>query len=522
MLLSTQEPSEKTSSLQQMMSDIKSVFIEKKSQLDSLTTENKILREQVKYLLAKRYSRSSEKFVHPDQMKLFDEAELSTLDPSDQLPQEPEEVIVPEHKRKRGKRAPLPSYLPTHRIEYTLPDDELVGPDGEQYVKIGEEVSKQLDIIPADVRILEHVRFKYAVKDQEELGVKIANITGQAIPKSLASNGLLAHIVQNKYQYHLPLYRQMQIWKDLDVEIQDNSMSRWMLQLGDLVSPLIKQQLAEIKKHGHVHADETRVTVINEKNRKVDKGSHGGFMWVYTNQNGTVFDYQSSRSGEHVASILGDFTGYVQSDAYSGYNILFDGTQRKSVGCWAHARRKFTDVVKSSKKATVAQYVIKEIQKLYKIEDRAKKAHLTPNEIYHYRQKYAIPILKKLHDFLKSKQTQVPPKLMLGKAIAYVLNHWEALFRYTEDGILTIDNNPAERAIKPFAVGRKNWLFCGNTKAAQAAANLYSLIESAKKYDLKVFDYLKFVFKNIREAKTEEQLQALLPIHAQHHLPKLK
>jgi len=529
MTLTTEKQSNDSSSLQQMMLDIKADVVAQKSQIDaqkiqidSLTHENELLREQVKYLLAKRYGRSSEKFVNPNQMNLFDEDELAELDQSDVVPEEGIEIEVPAHKRKRGKRAPLPSYLPTVRVEHTLPDDELVGPNGEQYVKIGEETSKQLDIVPADVRVLEHVRFKYAVKDKEELGVKIAKITGQVIPKSLASSGLLASIVQNKYQYHLPLYRQTQIWKDLEVDIPDNSMSRWMIQLGDAVQPLIDQQLKEIKQHCHVHADETRVTVINEKDAKVDKGSHGGFMWVCTNQNGTVFQYHPTRAGVHAESMLGDFKGYVQSDAYSGYNILFSGEDRKSVGCWAHARRKFTDAAKSSKKQAAANYVIKEIGRLYKIEKNIKEQELNPDEIYHHRQQYSLLILNTLHDFLKSKQSQVMPKSMLGKAIGYVINNWLELFRYTEDGHLAIDNNEAERSIKPFAVGRKNWLFCGNTQGANAGANLYSLIESAKKFNLKPFDYLKYVFEHIREANTEDKLKALLPVNAQQHLPTLK
>ena len=480
---------------------------------------------------AKRFGRSSEKYVDPNdpQSDLFSESELDECAGDvEAVPDEEENTskVKPHVRKNRGKRQPLPTYLPVERIEYTLPESELVGPNGEVYVKIGEDISQQLDIVPATVRIIEHVRFKYAVKELEELGVKIAPITGQPIPKSLASSGLLAHIAQSKYQYHLPLYRQEQIWKSLDVHLPRNSLSRWMIEMGERVGPLIECLLTKIKQHPHIHVDETPVTVLKDDKQKPDNPSHKGYIWVYTNKYGTLFDYQSDRAGINPESKLLDFKGYVQTDAYSGYFGLFTKESGKqSVGCFAHARRKFTDVQKAAgknKKSPIADYVVKQISGLYKIEKYIRDEDLTIGKCYQKRQTEAIPILDKLHEFLLGKKQKVPPKGLIGKAIAYSLNHWPELIRYCDDGILNIDNNPAEGAIRPFAVGRKNWLFLGNTRSAQAAANIYSLIESAKFYNLKVFDYLKFVFEVINQADTKEKLGKLLPCVAHYTLPKMK
>ena len=352
--------------------------------------------------------------------------------------------------------------------------------------------------------------------------MKLAPIVGQPIPKSVASSSLLSHIATSKYCHHLPLYRQEQIWRSLDVHIARNSMCRWMIQVGELLSPLIAMQFKEMKRHGVMHADETPVSVLQES-CKGDKPSHQGYMWVYVNEYGVIYDYRSGRGSACVMSMLGDYRGYVQSDGYAGYNELFRTGDRISVGCMAHARRKFVDVHKASGKVKsgVAWYVLKQMQKLYKLERSAKEGGLDEIEVYRMRQEEAVPILDKLHHYLLDKYPTIPPRGVLGKAIGYMLNQFDSIRRYTESGLLDIDNSVAERAIKPFAVGRKNWLFCGNSKGAVASANIYSMIESAKYYRLKVFEYLKYVLEALPQAKTEEQLRQLLPVNAQHYLPKI-
>ena len=400
----------------------------------------KDLRHQVSYLKEQlvlaniwRFARSSERYVDPDdpQGRLFDEVAL----PEQETPEEtPESQRVAEHKRAPGgKRTVLPSCLERVRVEHTLPDSALLGPDGEQYTKCSEVISEQLEVIPQQVRVIEHVRYQYAVKGREELGVKIALMPKQPIPK--------------------------------------------------------------------------------------------GYMWIYRNPFGAVFDYCSSRSGKHVQDTLDDYQGYVQTDRYAGYNALFtSGSGRISAACMAHARRKFMDVIKASKKNKrgVAQQAIKQIKLLYDIERVAQEKLLWDQRLLLLRKTQAVPILDELKTYLLLVQPNILPHSALYKAVRYFIEHFDALKRYSENPLISIDNNPAERAIKPFAVGRKNWLFCGNTRGAHASANLYTLIESAKQYHLKLFDYLKYVFEQLPQAKTEQDFEQLLPIHAQHYLTKTK
>ena len=457
-------------------------YAELENLVSRLQTEVADLKESLALALARKYGRSSELYtdVNDRQGWLFEEGYLEELNP-DSEPDEQEQPVatVPEHTRKknRGKRQPLPSYLPIEEIHYELPDEELVDSNGEVYTKIGEETTEQLEVIPAEVKVIKHIRFKYAVRGIEELGVKIAPMPTQPIPKSIASAGLLAHITQAKFCHHLPLYRQEQIWRSLDICLPRNSMCRWLRQLGEKVQPIIDELMEQIKLQTYVQADETTVTVINDHNKKAESPSHKGYMWLYVNKAGVVFDYQSGRAGRYVLDQLGEYKGFVQTDAYSGYNALFTTPDRTSVGCWAHARRKFHDIVKGSKKKKApshTQRILNEIGKLYQIERHLKSKNAPPNEVRALRQEKAIPVLHELKNIFEVLAPKTPPTGLMGKAIAYALNNWQALCRYTENGELEIDNNSAERAIKPFTVGRKNWLFSGNTRGAKASANLFS------------------------------------------------
>ena len=498
------------------------------------------LTQQLKLAKARQFGRSADTFVDPNaptQDHLFDEAEILELmgelvglvqtaaDAEAAASEAEKKVQVPAHERiiNRGKRQPLPAYLARVETVYELSPEELIGPNGELFEPIGFETSEQLNIIPQEIYVLLHKRMKYAVKGLEELGVRTARMPLQMIPKSIASAGLLAHIAQAKYQHHLPLYRQEQIWKELEIDLPRASPSRWMLEVGNQLQPLIDLIFKSIKSTGYVHADETAVTVL--KNKKAGEDSYKGYMWVYTNDQGSIYDFRTSRAGRHPQEMLSDFEGYLQVDGYAGYNAPCSNPKIIEVGCMAHVRRKFTDIQKAAGKGAklpVVEQVLKQIQALYKIESEAKEHHLSPEEIYKIRQEQAKPILEKLHLYLQDIRPKTPPKGLLGKAITYALNHWIVVSRYIDDGRLDIDNNAAERCVKPFAVGRKNWLFSGTTESAKASGNIFSLIESAKIHDLKIFDYLSYVFEQLPMADTEEKLAALLPIKAKEHLPKIK
>jgi len=502
-------------------------------QIDSLVAQNEMFKEHILLLTARLYGKSSEKFTNLDDRQgwLFDE---STDAAFDQIKDTEEETVtetrVPEHTRvkKRGKREPLPEYLPRERIVHELPQDELVGANGEQYIVIGEEITEQLDVIPQQIFIWQHVRLKYAVSQREELGIKIAPLPQFVLPKSNASSGLLAHITQAKFCHHLPLYRQEQIWKQLEISLPRNSMCRWLAELGEKVQPVVDEVFEQMKLLPYIQADETTVAVVNEKTQP-QKSSHNGYMWVYNNTAGTIYDYQPNREGINAKNMLDEFKGYVQSDAYGGYNLLFTAESgRISVGCWAHARRKFVEVTKvldgadkNRKKDSHADQMIKLIAGLYKIEAECKELKLTKDQVTKVRQDQALPILtdikKKLDEWLLSAR----PSSALGKAIAYSLNNWQALTRYVEHGQVPIDNNDTERKVKPFVIGRKNWLFAGNTRGAKASANLYSLIESAKAHDLKVFEYLKYVYDYLGSAESDKDYEALTPQFVREKCPDM-
>ena len=486
------------------------------------------LQEQLKLALLRQFGRKADTYIPLEQGCLFESSELDAcLSGESVVEATPETIEVPAHERNksRGKREPLPSCLSREERTYELPAADLVGPEGEIFEKIGEEVSEQLEIIPADIKVIRHIRFKYAVRTREELGVKIAPMPPQMLPKSLAASGLLAHMVQAKFEHHLPLYRQESIWADLGVEIPRSSMSRWTNDLGEKLQPLISRLLLAIKQTGYIHADETPVTVIEDPHKKAGKLSHTGRIWVYLNESiGAFYDYRHSREGKHPREVLEGFEGYLQVDGYSAYDALCSD-KIIQVGCMAHIRRKFTDVQKlggKKYKTPVADYVVEQIRRLYELESKMKKVGLSPEDVFRERQEKAKPILESLHEYLKETRPKAPPKGKLGEALGYALNHWGVTLNYLEDGRLDIDNNAAERAIKPFAVGRKNWLFSHQSHGAEASANLYSLVQSAKLQGLNVFRYLKAVFEAFPTAATEEELDALLPHRLAKANPELK
>ena len=515
--------------------------------VSQLKIEIEILTAENKRLLAALFARSSERHLGEE---IFDEKDQPEKNPE----AEPEETcdvnadadesvemenIAYTRKKKGGKsgRKPLPEYLERIRIEYTLPESELIAPEGLFFVKIGEVVTETLDVTPAKVHVIQHVRFQYACREREEFGVKIAPVPEQVIPRSIASAGLLAHALIQKYCYHLPYYRQEQIWRDLEVNLPRNTLCTWLMKCAEVLQPLVPVLKNEILKDGYVHADETTVSVQTQthekKKDKKDKKNkaapdkpqiHQSYMWTYLNpiEHLVLFDYQEGRAGLHPWAFFEDYKGYVQADAYGGYDCI-ESEDIKRLGCMAHARRKFAEILKQHPRHAHANAAICQIKAIYKIEDAIRAQNrewaalgqpIDYDKIKKKRQTEALPLLEKLHAWLLDLQPLAPPKGPLGKALNYSLNNWSKLILYAEDGRLNIDNNPVENIIRPFAIGRKNWLFCGNHKGARAAALIYSLIESAKANHLKPFEYLKYLLTEIKSATTDAALLKLLPHHA--------
>ena len=464
------------------------------------------LQEQLNLALARRYAASSEK-ISPDQYRLFDEAETDAgVEPED------DEVIVPAHSRKKRGRKKLPDTLPRVDVIHELSGDDLICPhDGAVLNEIGEKTSEQLDIVPAKIQVIRHIRKQYACKCGQ--CIKTATLPKQPIPKSMASPGLLAHITVSKYQDALPLYRQETILQRIGVDIPRATLANWMIKSGMLIQPLINLMRDQMLEYDIIQMDETPVQVLKEP----DKQAQSKF-YIWLQRGGPparpviLYDYDPGRSAQVPKRLLDGFKGYLQTDGYDGYNAVVAANGLIHLGCMAHARRRFSDAVKAqgkNKKRGKAHQGLLLIRKLYRIERQARK--LTVQERYTRRQKHSKPILGQIRKWLNDALPQVAPSSATGQALSYLHNEWAMLIRYLDDGRLEIDNNGAENAIRPFVLGRKNWLFSASVKGVKASANLYSLIETAKANGLEPYAYLRHVFIELPKAETVEAIEALLP-----------
>jgi transposase len=498
----------------------KEIVTELRAKLDRYARENDLLREQIRLLRAQLYGRKSEKVIPADgprPLPLFDMPEPEGLD------KEPEEEIqIPGHTRKKRGRKPLPEDLPRVDIVHDIKEEDKVCSCGCELKRIGEETSEQLDIIPAKIQVIRHIRPKYACpacEGVEDNGptVKIAPVPPQIIPKSIVSPGLLAHILTGKFIDHLPFYRQEKQLIRLGVDVSRTSMCRWAMQAAEACQPLLNLLEEEVLAGQFIQADETTLQVLNEPGRDPTTKS---YMWVFRRGDPQrpilIYQYHPTRAGDVANAFLRDFEGTVQTDGYSGYDFLDTKKAIRHIGCWAHARRKFTDVTKAQgkkRKAGAADIALRYIKQLYRLEQKAKNEGYSSEQIYKMRQEESKPILDDFEKWLRKKKLQTPPKGLLGKAVTYTLNQWHRLVGYIEDGNLSIDNNMAENSIRPFVLGRKNWLFSGTPEGAQASALLYSLIETAKANKLEPYAYLRYIFEKLPVAATLEDYEALLPWH---------
>jgi transposase len=486
-----------------------------------LKERNALLEEQIRLYRAMLYGRKSEKNneAEKDQLGLFNEAEETAFVSS--LEEKPEEITVPSHTRRKSGRRPLPDDLPRVEVIHDLAEEEKSCACGSSLSRIGEEVSERLDIVPARVRVIKHIRYKYACKGCEGVesvggAVKIAALPPQMIPQGIATEGLLAFILISKFADALPFYRQEKIFERLGVEIGRATMANWAIHAGQRCKPLIELLWREILSGPVINMDETPVQVLNEPGRANTSKS---FMWVFrggeVEHPAVLFRYDPSRSGQFLLKDLENYSGYIQTDGYQGYDALGNRSGIIHMGCWAHVRRKFVDVVKgrvkNEKKKGHADVALEYIQQLYAIEKSADLQKISVPDRYQLRQEKAKPLLKQIKELLEELAPKTPPQGLLGKAVGYALNQWKRLERYTEDGRLRPDNNLAENAIRPFAVGRKNWLFSASPRGAEASAAIYSLIETAKANSLEPYRYLRYLFERLPAADTEEDYRALLP-----------
>jgi len=508
--------------------DLLSALSDARNNLREEQKEGDRLREMLRLYLQKRFGPSSEKWSE-DQLQIFNEAEAD-LDPED-AGEEVEEVgsasedssvpTKPKTPRKKGRR-PLPDWLERRDVIHDLSADEKICPnDGQELTRIGEETSEQLEYVPATLQVIRNVRPKYACSKCED-GVRIAEVPPQAIPKSMASPSLLANIAVSKYCDALPLYRQAGILERADISISRTTMANWMMKIGEHVQPIINLLRDELLAGDVVHCDETRVQVLKENGKTAQSQS---YMWAQRSGEAKspviLFDYDPSRGGDVPKKLFEGFSGWLHVDGYAGYNALFDENRKIiRVGCMAHCRRKFDESIKAQsggkkkspkqkKGATKSHQGFAFIRKLYKIEKDVRGQ--SPEVRKAARQKLAVPILTELKAWLDKTKSQVPPRSLTGQAIGYMLGQWESLVRYVDDGRLEIDNNKVENAIRPFVVGRRNWLFSDTVRGAESSANLYSIIETAKANGLEPYRYLCHLLTELSKAKSVEEMEALMP-----------
>ncbi len=509
-----------TNTLPDNLEELKALILDKDERIAARDEHITILEEKIRILKKAIFGSKSEKRHIDDegfkQLHLFNEAEILAE------PQATKKVVVPEHARQKPKRKPLPPGLPRVEVIEDVDDSEKIC-CGVEMARIGEEVCEKLDYVPAKLRVIRIIRPKYACGicegvQTEGPTVKIAPPPARIIPKGIATPGLVAHIAVSKYADALPLYRQEKIFSRYGIELSRSTMAEWMVKAAGCCTALMDLLYKELLVGPLINVDETPLQVLNEPERANTTKS---YMWVFRggdpDKPSVLFKYSETRSGRIPREVLAGYSGYCQTDGFSGYDAL-EATNPgiRLVGCFFHARRNFVKVIDARGKAAKnkpgsAEVALDYIGQLYKVEKIARERQLSAEEIVALRKEKAIPVLEKFKAWMDKRIEQTPPKGLLGQALNYAITRWDKLIRYTENGYITPDNNMVENDIRPYAVGRRNWLFSGHPNGAHASATLYSLIVTARACGLDPYQYLRFLFSKILSARTEEHYRALTP-----------
>jgi transposase len=484
-----------------------------KSRVCELEALVKYYEEQFRLAKQRQFGAKSEKGEVYEQLGLFDEAE-NTAAPKQAEPQL--EEITYQRKKRVGKREEDLAALPVEVLEYDLPESEQICPEcGEAIHKMGHDIRRELKVIPAKISVVEHKRVVYSCRHCEthsdHASIVKAPMPEPIIKGSLASPSLIAHIINQKYVLHLPLYRQEQAFLRDGISLSRQTMANWIVNVATLslaaLYGLMKERLLA---HDVAHADETRCQVLKEPGKKANTNS---YMWLYSTSGEAeqpiiLYEYQASRSSAHPKKFLDGFKGYLHADGYAGYHKL--PPEITVVGCWAHLRRKFTDAYKSlpaeAKEKSRIPEAIKRIGALFHLEGKWKNLDATKRQ--QLRLKESKPLAEALFAWLESLGAL--PKSPLGQAVSYAQNQRSYLMNVYLDGRLELSNNRIENSVRPFAIGRRNWLFCNTQKGAYASSVIYSIIETAKANGLNIFAYFQFLFETLPNITTS-QLHSVLP-----------
>ena len=480
------------------------------AEIEALKEQNKKLsdkiiwfEEQIKLSRHRKFGKQSEQtqIILP----LFDENESDEVTETIE-PINAEKIRVTyerEKKKKVNGRNIDTTNLPREQIIHDLSEEEKQCQCGNHLTKIGEDKSEQLELIPAQIKVIEHVTPKYTCRSCET--IKAAKKPEAPIQKCMAAASLIVDVIIKKYDHHLPLYRQSKILLQSGIDIPDNTLGNWVMGAADILFPLEKAFWEQLIQSRYLQADETTVKIL-----KPDKK---GYMWAYQSLDPKnkfiLFEFNVTRAGSVPENRLKDFSGILQTDGYAGYERLGKQKNIIHIGCWDHARRKFTDAIKvSANKTGIANNFLMLINLLYDIEREIKES--TDEIRFETRQKKSKPILSKIFSLVKTIKTL--PKSTLGTAITYLKNNEKYLRKYIEHGNVKISNILTENQIRPFAIGRKNWLFVGNEESANKSALLYSIVQSCKINNIDFRKYLIYILNSAHAMRRGDvDAKSLLP-----------
>ncbi len=476
------------------------------------------IQAQLDKLLRQLYGRKSEKSSKADKAK--NNKDNNNDDKTDPGAGTSNKNNVQKSDSLKAKRKKPPEHLFRETIHHDLPaEQKFCTACNKTKSLVGTETSEQFEFIPAKLYVKEHVKYTYSC----HCCISTVPMPLQPIPGGLASPGLLADIIISKYDDSMPLYRQNQRFKRMDnVDIPESTLCDWVAKAAFWLEPVVDVMKNDSKRAVKLHSDDTTVPVLAKGKTRL------GRLWVYlsdgassdgivpntphnqdnakqTNINTnkcTIYEYTPTRAAIWPSKFLSGFSGYLQADAYSGYNEVIARENITEVACMAHARRYFFDVAKAAKGESIAHDVLSQISELYQVESFCRD--MPAFQRYRYRKKHSKPILKRLYRWLKSTIKTLMSNTPISKAVNYMLNHWRALCNFLSNGYLDIDNNKAERAMRRVAIGRKNWLFAGSDEGGKRAAIIYSILETCKQNGINTFDYLKDVLTRLPSAKQSD------------------
>jgi transposase len=467
------------------------------------------LRTAIQAILRRYYGPRSESF-DPRQLFLFGQQVVDSPLDTASIEDESGEPLTTRRPRHKHGRQQLPEHLERIEIEHDL-DDKNCPACGNERLRIGSEISEQLEYFPASFKVLKHIRHKYACSKCDGEGynpnIEAAKKPPQPIDKGLPGPSLLAYVAVSKLGDHLPLYRLERIFERQKVHIARSTMCAWMRHAGELVRPLVELMTQRVRNSKAIHTDDTTVPIQSPGAKQCRKGR----IWCYLGDEAnpyTVYDYTPSRSRDGPAKWLTGYEGYLQADAYGGYDGIYHAQGVTEVACWAHARRKFYDAQDSDEQRAAQMLAL--IGELYAVEREAKEAGIDEAAVLALRRERSVPALEKIKIWLDAEQRVVLPRSPMATGITYAQNQWIALTTYTTQGFLNIDNNASERALKRVAIGRKNWLFAGHDAAAENHARLWSLIASCERHNIDPQWYLTSVLAKIGTT-SQEELDQFLP-----------